>query len=228
MQKRTKKEMDLEIGQTLVEYFIKNTQADKSAKKMAQLLAYINSFVFNQAELKRKEIEEFGDYFFSNGYGEITRDERTHFFGENDAYVLNIYYEICEEEERKRIQEEIEDISPEQRCEAMALTDEIFRIKENKVVTLSTLDGPITFTYNQDSNKHTEILKQEFFNYVAYAIKLGMGGVVVRIKKKPKDWLLGIRISNGKWEPLRAYEFMEKYVNELDLSVQYTELPMRN
>lgn len=223
MQKRTKKDMDLEIGETLLEFFIRNTLSDKTEKNMVQVMTHLNSFAFNQTELKRKEIEDFGDYFISNGYEESTRKERIKIFGEDDAYILNVYYKLFEEEERKRIQEEIRDISLEQRYEAMTLVDEIFHINENKTVTLSTLDGPIKFNYNQDSKKHSEILKQEFFNYVAYAIMLGTAGIVVRIKKKQKDMLFGIRIENGKWEPLRVFEFMEMD-KELDLSVRYTEI----
>lgn len=120
-------------------------------------------------------------------------------------------------------QEAIQDISLECRYEAMTLTDELFRIKEDKTVTLSTLDGPITFNYYKNDMKNTEMLKNEFFSYMAYAM-LGKAGLVVRIKKKPKDLLFGIRIEDGKWEPLPVYEFIEKYEDGLDLSVMYTEI----
>jgi hypothetical protein len=224
MQKRTKKDMNLAIGETLLEFFIRNTLSDMTKKNMVQVLTHLNSFAFNQTELKRKEIENFGDYFISNGYEESTRKERIKIFGEDDAYILNIYYKLFEEEERKRILEEIKDITANERYEAMTLTDTIFHIKENKEVTLSTLDEPTRFTYYKENMKHTEILKQEFFNYMAYAIMLGRSaGIVVRIKKKPKDWLLGIRIEGGIWRPLPVYEFMEKDT-ELDLSVRYTEI----
>ncbi len=200
-------------------------QAEKNERNIVQVLAHMNGFVFSQTERKRKEIEDFGDYFLSNGLEEeYSRDERIKYFGEEDAYILNIYYKLFEEEERKRIQEAIQDISLECRYEAMTLTDEIFHIKENKTVTLSTLDGPIAFNYNQDSKKHTEILKQGFFNYVAYAIKLGKAGIVVRILKKPKSLLLGIKIEDEKWRPLPVYEFLEDYEDGLDLSVMYTEI----
>lgn len=223
MQKRTKKDLELMAGETLLVFFIRHTLMENTEKNIVQVLAHMNAFVFSQTERKRKEIEDFGDYFLSNGLEEYSWNERIKVFGEEDAYILNIYYKIFEEEERKRIQEEIKDISLEQRYEAMTLTDEIFRIKENKEVTLSTLNGPIRFTYNEDSKKHIEILKQEFFNYVAYAIMLGTAGIVVRIKKKPKSMLFGIKIENGKWRPLPVYEFMEMD-NELDLSVRYTEI----
>ena len=223
MQRRTKKDLELLAGETLLDYFIRHTLTEKDEKNIVQVLAHMNAFVFAQTERKRKEIEDFGDYFLSNGLEESSRDERIKYFGEEDAYILNIYYKLFEEEERKRILEEIEDISLECRYEAMTLTDELFRIKEDKTVTLSTLDGPITFNYNQDSKKHSEVLKQEIFNYVAYAIKLGRAGLVVRIKKKPKPLLFGIRIENGKWEPLPVYEFMEMD-KDIDLSVKYTEI----
>lgn len=223
MQRRNKKDLELLAGETLLDFFIRHTQTEKTEKNIVQVLAHMNAFVFSQTESKRKEIEDFGDYFLSNGLEEYSRDERIKFFGEEDAYILNIYYKQFEEEERKRIQEEIRDINFEQRYEAMTLVDEIFCVKGNKTVTLSTLDGPITFNYNQDSKKHTEILKQEIFNYVAYAIMLGTAGIVVRIKKKPKPLLFGIRIENGKWEPLKIYEFMEMD-KELDLGVKYTEI----
>lgn len=223
MQKRTKKDMNLEIGETLLEFFIRNTLSDKTEKNMVQVMTHLNSFAFNQTELKRKEIEEFGDYFISNGYEESTRKERIKIFGGDDAYILNVYYKLFEEEERKRIQEEIKDISPEQFIEAKSLSDTIFHIKENKEVTLSTLDGPIRFAYYKENMQHTEILKNEFFNYMAYAVMLGTAGIVVRIKKKPKDMLFGIRIENGIWTPLRVYEFMEMD-KELDMSERYTEI----
>jgi len=106
------------------------------------------------------------------------------------------------------------------------LTDEIFRIKEDKTVTLSTLDGPVIFNYYKNDTNNTEILKQEFFNYMAYAM-LGKAGLVVRIKKKPKDLLFGIKIEDEKWEPLPVYEFIEKYEEGLDLRVIYTEISRR-
>lgn len=225
MQKRTKKVMNLEIGETLLEYFIRNTQSDQSEKNMVQVMTHLNSFAFNQTEHKRKEIEEFGDYFISNGYEESTRKERIKIFGEDDAYILNIYYKLFEEEERKRILEEIKDATDSDTYEAMTLTDTIFHIKEDKEVTLSTLEGPIRFTYYKKDMHNKEILKQEFFNYMVYAMILGSSaGIVVRIKKKPKDWLLGIKIEGGIWRPLPVYEFMEKYEDGLDLSVRYTEI----
>ncbi len=223
MQRRNKIDLELLAGETLLNYFISHTLTEKDGKNIVQVLAHMNGLVFSQTESKRMEIEEFGDYFLSNGLEEYSRDERIKYFGEDDAYILNIYYKLFEEEERKRIQEEIRDISLEHRYEAMTLVDEIFRVKGNKEVTLSTLDGPVRFIYNQDSKKHEEILKQEFFNYVAYAIMLGTAGIVVRIKKKPKPLLFGIRIENGKREPLKIYEFMEMD-RELDLSVRYTEI----
>jgi len=223
MQRRNKKDLELLAGETLLDFFIRHTITEKTEKNIVQVLAHMNTFVFSQTERKRKEIEDFGDYFLSNGLEEYSRDERIKFFGEEDAYILNIYYKLFEEEERRRILEEIQDISPVEYIEAKELTDTIFHIKENKIVTLSTLDGPITFNYYKEDMKHIEILKQEFFNYVAYAIMLGTAGIVVRIKKKPKDWLLGIRIENGKWEPLKIFEFMEMD-KQLDLSVRYTEI----
>lgn len=228
MQKKTKKDINLEPGETLLEFFIRNTLSDKTEKNMVQVMTHLNSFAFNQTELKRKEIEDFGDYFISNGYEESTRKERIKIFGESDAFILNIYYKLFEEEERKRILEEIKDITANERYEAMTLTDTIFHIKEDKEVTLSTLDGPIRFNYYKENMKHTEILKQEFFNYMAYAIKLQKAGMVVRIKKKPKDWLLGIKIEGGIWRLLPVYEFMEKYEEGLDLSVRYTEITRKN
>jgi hypothetical protein len=92
---------------------------------------------------RKKKFKILGDYFISNGFKESTRKERIKIFGKEDAYILNVYFKLFEGEERKRIQEEVRDISPEQRYEAMTLTDEIIQIKENKEVTLSTLDGPI-------------------------------------------------------------------------------------
>jgi hypothetical protein len=59
---------------------------------------------------------------------------------------------------------------------------------------------------------------------VAYAIMLGNVGIMVRIKKKPKDWLLAIKIEGGIWRPLPVYGFIEKYEDGLDLSVRYTEI----
>ncbi|SHN00582.1 hypothetical protein SAMN02746066_04339 [Anaerosporobacter mobilis DSM 15930] len=225
MQRRTKKDLELLAGETLLDYFIRHTLTEKDEKNVVQVLAHMNAFVFGQTERKRKEIEDFGDYFLSNGLEESSRDERIKYFGEEDAYILNIYYKLFEEEERKRILEEIEDISLEQRYEAMTLTDTIFsQIKEDITVTLSTLGGPVIFNYYKNDAKNTEMLKNEFFIYMAYAIKLGKAGLVVRIKKKPKDLLFGIKIEDEKWEPLRVYEFLEDYEDGLDLSVMYTEI----
>lgn len=224
MQRRTKKDLELLAGETLLDYFIRHTLTEKTERNVVQVLAHMNGLVFSQTERKRKEIEDFGDYFLSNGLEEYSRDERINYFGEEDAYILNIYYKLFEEQERKRILEEIEDINLQQRYEAMTLVDKVFRIKDDKTVTLSTLDGPVIFNYYKNDAKNTEILKQEFFNYIAYAIKLQSAGIVVRIKKKPKDLLFGIRINNGKWEPLPVYEFIEKYEDGLDLSVMYTEI----
>lgn len=227
MQRRNKKDLELLVGETLLDYFIRHTLTEKSEKNIVQVLAHMNAFVFSQTESKRREIEEFGDYFLSNGLEESTRDERIKFFGDEDAYLLNIYYKLFEEEERKRILEEIEDINLQQRYEAMTLVDEVFRIKDDKTVTLSTLDGPVIFNYYKNDAKNTEILKQEFFNYIAYAVKLQSAALVIRIRTKPKDLLCGIRIENGKWEPLRVFEFMEKDTG-LDLSVRYTEITRKD
>nr|WP_294487004.1 hypothetical protein [uncultured Anaerosporobacter sp.] len=224
MQRRTKKDLELLAGETLLDYFIRHTLTEKDERNIVQVLAHMNGLVFSHTERKRKEIEAFGDYFLSNGLEEYSRDERIKYFGEDDAYILNIYYKLFEEEERKRILEEIRDISLEQRYEAMTLTDAIFRIKEGKIVTLSTLDGPVTFNYNKNNTKNTEILKNELFIYMAYAIKLGKAGIVVRILKKSKALLLGIKIEDKKWRPLPVYEFLEDYEDGLDLSVMYTEI----
>lgn len=131
-----------------------------------------------------------------------------------------------EEDEQKLILEEIRDISPKQYIEAMTLTDEIFRIKENKEVTLSTLDGPVSFTYYKENMHHIDALKREFFNYMAHAIMYSSADIVVRIMKKPKPLLFGIEIEGGTWRPLPVYEFMENE-KELDLSVMYTEISSR-
>lgn len=224
MQRRNRKDLELLTGETLLDYFIRHTLTEKDERNIVQVLAHMNGIVFSQTESKRKEIEDFGDYFLSNGLEEYTRDERIKYFGEEDAYILNIYYKLFEEEERRRILEEIEDISLEQRYEAMTLVDEVFRIKDDKTVTLSTLDGLVIFNYYKYDAKNTEMLKNEFFIYMAYAIKLGKAGLVVRIKKKPKDLLLGIKIEDEKWQPLRVYEFLEDYEDGLDLSVMYTEI----
>lgn len=225
MQKKSKRNMYLEPEETLLEFFLRNTQTDKSEENMIQLISHLNSFIFSKIESKYREILEFGDYFFANGLEMYTSKAREEAFGEIDAFILNTYYKISEKDEAKRILEEIKDISFEERYEAMTLTDEIFNIKENKVVTLSTLDGPIEFTYNQESKKHYEILRQEFFNYIAYyAIKLGgTAGIVVRIKKKQRDELFGVEIAGGTWRPLKVYEFMEA-AEGLDLTVRYTEI----
>lgn len=223
MQKRNMKDLNLRIGETLLEYFVRNT-TDKSEKNIVQVLAHMNSLIFSQTERKRKEIEEFGNYFVSNGLEEYSRDERTKFFGSKDAYILNIYFKLFEEEEEKLILEEIRDISPEQYIEAKELTDTIFRINENIELTLFTLDGPVEFKYYKNNKPHIESLKQELFNYMAHAIMHATSGsVVVKINKNPKPLLFKIEIKDNSWRPLPVYEFMENE-DELDLSVMYTEI----
>ena len=222
MQKRNMKDFNLGLGETLLEYFIRNT-VDKSEKNVVQTLAHMNSFTICQTERKRKEIEEFGNYFVSNGLEEYSRDERIKFFGRDDAYILNIYFNLIDEEEQKRILEEIQDISHNQYIEAMTLTDKIFQIKESKEVTLTTLDGPVTFTYHKENMTHKDALKREFFNYIAHAIMYSSADIVVRIMKKPKPLLFGIEVEGGTWRPLPVYEFMENE-KELDLNVMYTEI----
>ena len=59
---------------------------------------------------------------------------------------------------------------------------------------------------------------------MAYAIKLGSAGIVVRTKKSSgRPELFGISIENGIWKPLRVYEFMEAS-DPLDLDARYTEI----
>jgi hypothetical protein len=224
MQKKTKKILNIEITETLLDFFIRNTEADVSIKNIINVLSVLNSNILLHPGSKRTEIFDFGNYFIANGYESRTRKAREKEYGQ-EALVMNRYYEIAAEIERKEIQEALCELSHSDRYEAMTLTDTVFKIKEENItVTLSIEDGPVEFRYDKSSKQHYDILKNEFFEYMCYAIKLGTAGVVIRIKKKPKDWLLGIKIEGGIWRPLPVYEFIEEYVEGLDLSVRYTEL----
>lgn len=227
MQNRKTNRLHPEVGESLLEFFIKNIGDDKSVKNIIRVLSIINGYILNHQGSRSTEIFDFGNFFIANGYEEFTRQERKKAFGGKEPLILNKYYEIAGKIERQQIIEMIEDISPEEIYEAMTLTDSIFNIKDDKVILLSIEDGPIEFKYDKSSKQHYEVLKREFLDYMCYAVRLGTAGIVVRIKKKPKDLLLGIRIDGGAWYPLPVYEFIEEYVDELDMSVRYTELPIR-
>ncbi len=230
MQYRESNRLHPEVGESLLEFFIKNIVDNKSVKNIIRVLSIINGHILNHVGCSSSEIYDFGNYFIANGYELLTRQERKKSFGGNDALILNRYYEIAAKIEREEILEMIEDISPEESYEALTLTNAIFNINnEAKIITLSTEDGPTEFRYGKKyKSNEIEVLKQEFFNYMAYAIVQGTAGIIVRIKKKPKDLLLGIKINNGKWEPLRVYEFIEEYEEGLDLSVRYTEISRKD
>lgn len=216
--------MHPEANETLVDFFIRNIETNKTTVNLIRVLSIINGYILNHAGSSSLEIYDFGNYFIANGYELLTRQERKEFFGGNDALVLNRYYEITEAIQRQEVLEMIKGMNPKESFDALTLANAVFEIKENKVVTLSSEEGPIEFHYDKKyKSNEIEVLKQEFFNYMSYAIMLGNAGIVVRIKKKPKDLLCGIKIQNGIWRPLPVYEFMDMD-KELDLSVRYTEI----
>lgn len=227
MQKRNQSR--LQIGETLLEFFTRNVENDKSVTNIISVLSILNGYILNHPGSKSSEIFDFGNYFIANGYEALTRKDRKKAFGEKEALILNLYYEIAEKIERQEILEMIEDLSPKERYEAMTLTNAIFNINENKIVTLSTEDGPIEFHYDKKyKSNEIEALKQELFNYMAYAIILGSAGLIVRIKRKSaRDDIFGITIQDGKWRPLKVYELMESTPGNLDFGVRYTELSMK-
>ena len=227
MQKRKTNRFHPEVGESILEFFINNIDDDKSVKNILRVLSIINGYVLNHQGTYSTEIFDFGNFFIANGYEEFTRQERKKAFGGKEPLILNKYYEIAGKIERQEIIEMIEDISPEKIYEAMTLTDSIFDITDDKVIILFIEDGPIEFKYDKLSKQHYEVLKREFLDYMCYAILLGTAGIVARIKNKPKDLLFGIRIVGGVWYPLPVHEFIEEYVDELDMSVRYTELPIR-
>lgn len=227
MQNRKTNRFHPEVGESILEFFINNIDDDKSVKNILRVLSIINGYVLNHQGTYSTEIFDFGNFFIANGLEEFTRQERKKAFEGKEPLILNKYFEIAGKIERQEIIEMIEEISHEEIFEAMTLTDSIFDITDDKVIILSIEDGPIEFKYDKSSKQHYDVLKKEFFDYMCYAIMLGTAGIVVRIKKKPKDLLLGIRIDGGGWHPLPVHEFIENYVDELDMSVRYTELPMR-
>ena len=227
MQNRKTNRFHPEVEKSILEFFINNIDDDKSAKNIIRVLSIINGYILNHQGSRSTEIFDFGNFFIGNGYEEFTRQERKKAFGGKEPLILNKYYEIAGKIERQEIIEMIETIGSEEIYEAMTLTDSIFDITDDKVIILSTEDGPIEFKYDKSSQQHYDVLKREFFDYMCYAILLGTAGIVVRIKNKPKDLLLGIRIDGGAWYPLPVYEFIEECVDELDMSVRYTELPIR-
>lgn len=227
MQKRNQNR--LQTGETVIEFFIRNVENDKSVTNIISVLSIINGYILNHPGSKSSEIFDFGNYFIANGYEALTRKDRKKAFGEKEALILNLYYQIAEKIERQEILEMIEDLSPKERYEAITLTNAVFDINENKVITLSSVDGTTEFTYSKNIKvNEREILKKEFFNYMAYAIMLGNAGLVVRIKRKPaRDDIFGITIQDGKWRPLKVYELMESTPGNLDFGVRYTELPIK-
>lgn len=225
MQKKNRSRMNPEVGETLLEFFMRRIEDDKSVANIISTLAIINGCIINHPGSKNNEIFDFGNFFIANGYEDFTRKERQKAFGGNEAFILNKYYEIAEKIERQEILEAIEDLSFAERYEALTLTDKIFKIKGSKIVTLSTEDGPIEFNYEK-TLKSNEIapLKNEFFSYMAYAIKLGNAEIVVRTKKSSgRPEIFGISIEDSVWKPLRVYEFMEAS-DSLDLDARYTEI----
>ena len=212
-----------------MKFFVRSIEEDKSTKNIINVLSALDDFIINRSVSKTNEIVEFGNYFHSNGYEKQTRKARENEFQE-EAFILNKYYEIEERRERQLIQETIRELSYQERQEAFRLTDVIFDIKESKIITLCLGNSEtIEFTYKKVL-KQNEVapLRFELFSYVAYAIhKFKSSEIVIRImKRSDKPLLAGISIKNKKWRPLRVYEFMES-VDKLDLNVRYTELPMR-
>lgn len=230
MQKKNPSRLHPEVGETLVDFYMRNIDNDKSLTNIMRALSILNGHILNHPGSRSAEIFDFGNFFIANGFEALTRDERKKAFGGNEAFIINKYYEIAEEIERQEILEIIKELSPEDRNEALSLTNVIFDINENKTVTLSTADGPIEFQYEKKIESNTiEALRQELFNYMAYAIKLKSAGVVVRIKRKSaRDDIFGITIQDGKWRPLRVYELMERTPGNLDFGVRFTELLMKD
>ena len=224
MQNRKTNRFHPEVGESILEFFINNIDDDKSVKNILRVLSIINGYVLNHQGTYSTEIFDFGNFFIANGYEEFTRKQRKKAFGGKEPLILNKYFEIAVKIERQEILKTIEDINHEEIFEALTLTDSIFDITDDKVIILSTEDGPTEFKYNKSSLQHYDVLKKEFFDYMCYAIMLGNAGIVVRIKKNTKELLFGIRIVGGVWYPLPVHEFIEDYVDELDMSVQYTEI----
>jgi len=229
LQKKNGSKSHPEVDETLLEFFSRNIENDKSVTNIISVLSILNGYILNHPGSKSTEIFDFGNFFIANGYEALTRQKRKNAFGGNEALILNLYYKIAEKIERQEILEMIKDLSPKERYEAMTLTNEIFSINENKVVTLSLEDGDTEFTYGKNIKvSEREILKKELYIYMAYAIMQGTGGLIVRIKRKSaRDDIFGITIRAGKWRPLKVYELMESTPGNLDFGVRYTELSMK-
>ena len=206
---------DMGHEETILEYFIKHTNEDKSVKNIIRVLSFLNAQLMISGVVSKsaKEIFDFGNYFIANGFEEFTRKERKKSFCGKEAMILNIYYEIAQKLEYCEVLETIKEMTVFEKNEARTLSDTIFNIKENKIVTLSTLEGPIEFKYLENfTEKEEEALKKEFYNYMAYAIKLKTAGIIVRVyKSASKQEVFGINIINGMWSPLSREKLIERF-----------------
>ena len=81
MQKRNRSRMHPEVGETLLEFFIRRIDDNKSAANIICALAIINGCIINHPESKSAEIFEFGNFFIANGFEDFTKKERKKAFG---------------------------------------------------------------------------------------------------------------------------------------------------
>ena len=216
-------------------------------RKLIQALGIINAEcialygiadgdVQNIPEQKQDDILDFATYFIEN-FGDITESERLANWGEQDAFVLRLASEILSVREEAVYHNIYKDMSKDLRQEVDSLTDHIFNIRKDRVVSFSWGNGSAQLYLDRAIPRDMlHSVKDHLKSYVT-AIIDGHGGVVVREYKKDfyhnTCFLYGFKVNPfGVWDALSAEEMKACHTTgpngeklPLEKGVEYTSRP---
>lgn len=68
LQRRTKKDLELLAGETLLDYFIRHTLMEKDERNIVQVLAHMNGLVFSKTDSKRRRLRSLVTIFYLMGW----------------------------------------------------------------------------------------------------------------------------------------------------------------
>lgn len=176
----------------------------------ATLLASLGSN--NITEKLKEEIIDFFDYFVDN-YEKRTRKARLSNWP-NDALILRVGYEYCLEKDFLKTKEEIKKFPYQVQDEAEELRDIIFKIRKDKIITITFSDGSSEVLQIPGTipKEYLENFKLQTLYYFCLMIEMNGNAVVRIVEKKNRFSIFGVLCLNNRWEPL-SKELMERSHN---------------
>lgn len=178
----------------------------------------------------KDELYEFYDYFFEN-FDELTAEARIREWGQ-EPFIFRLTEEIMHQEEEQLKKAFLDSLSDHVKKEAKTLSDTLFAIRENRILTIVNAEEYYSFEipkviYREELGEYREDL---FF--LCCTMIANLGAMTVRLIKKQGTEIFGIRtLPIGVWSPISKEEMRKAHTtapNGIELEpedgVIYTEI----